>query len=100
AILARLRERDGRWRLAVAGIGPQRAALEHRLRELGLLDAVELLGYVPNGPALWEQYRRSHALLNVSRTEGLPQVFLEAQAAGMPARATEPPLRPTFCQAS
>src|SRR5438270_783977 len=73
-ILARLRERDGRWRLAVAGIGRQRAALERRLRELGLVDAVELLGYVPNGPALWEQYRRSHALLNVSRTEGLPQV--------------------------
>ena len=88
-VIAGLRTSDRRWRLAVAGDGPLRAALGRRVRELGLDDAVELLGYVPNGPGLWEQYRASHAFLHVSLTEGLPQVLFEAQAAGLPIVATD-----------
>src|SRR5581483_3266620 len=34
-------------------------------------------------------YRDSHALLHVSWTEGMPQVLLEAFAAGLPAVATD-----------
>jgi glycosyltransferase involved in cell wall biosynthesis len=49
---------------------------------------VTLHGYVANGPALWALYRESHAFLHVSRTEGLPQVLAEAQAAGLPIVAT------------
>ena len=88
-IAAVLRERDARWRLAVAGDGPLRPDLEGRISELGLEAVVELLGYVPNGPALWAQYRRSHAFLHVSLTEGLPQVLFEAQGAGVPLVATD-----------
>lgn len=88
-VLARLRESDDRWRLAIVGDGPMRSAVEQRARELGVAGAVELLGYVPNGPALWEQYRRSHAFLHVSWTEGLPQVLWEAQGAGVPVVATD-----------
>jgi glycosyltransferase involved in cell wall biosynthesis len=88
-IAARLRERDARWTLAVAGDGPLRAEVEERARALGLGAGFELLGYVPNGPALWEQYRRSHAFVHVSLTEGLPQVLYEAQGAGLPVVATD-----------
>lgn len=88
-ILARLRARDARWRLAIVGDGPMREAVERRASELGVSDAVELLGYVPNGPELWEQYRRSHAFLHVSLTEGLPQVLWEAQGSGVPVVATD-----------
>jgi glycosyltransferase involved in cell wall biosynthesis len=87
-VLAAVRSRDPRWRLVVAGEGPLRKALTGRLEELGLADAAELLGEVPNGPELWELYRRSHAFLHVSLTEGLPQVLFEAQAAGLPVVAT------------
>ena len=88
-VIAALRERDSRWRLAIVGDGPMRAAVEARIRELGVEDAVELLGYVPNGPGLWERYRSSHVFLHVSFTEGLPQVLFEAQAAGLPIVATD-----------
>jgi glycosyltransferase involved in cell wall biosynthesis len=84
-----LRKRDPRWSLAIAGDGPLHEAIERRIAERGLSDAVELLGYVPNGPELWAEYRRSHAFLHVSLTEGLPQVLFEAQGAGLPVVATD-----------
>ena len=88
-VIRRLRSDDARWRLVVAGDGPLRPAVEKRISELGLAGAVELRGYVPNGPALWSLYRESHVLLHVSLTEGLPQILFEAQAAGLPVVATD-----------
>jgi glycosyltransferase involved in cell wall biosynthesis len=84
-----LRKRNSRWSLAIAGDGPLQDALERRIAERGLDEAVELLGYVPNGPELWAEYRRSHVFLHVSLTEGLPQVLFEAQGAGLPVVATD-----------
>jgi glycosyltransferase involved in cell wall biosynthesis len=88
-VLARLRGRGGRWRLTVVGDGPVRPAVEARAKELELGEAVEFLGYVPNGERLWSHYRASNAFLHVSLTEGLPQVLFEAQAAGLPIVATD-----------
>jgi glycosyltransferase involved in cell wall biosynthesis len=86
--LAALRRRDPRWRLEVYGEGTEAAALEDRLRELGLADHAELRGYLPIDQGLVEVYRRSHALLHVSWTEGVPQVLFEAFAARLPVVAT------------
>lgn len=88
-VLARLRERDPRWRLVVAGEGPLEDELRARLHELGVAGAADLRGYVPIDGGLPELYRRSHALLHVSWTEGLPQVLFEAFAAGLPVVATD-----------
>jgi glycosyltransferase involved in cell wall biosynthesis len=84
-ILARLR---GRWRLAVVGTGPLAGVVEARARELGVANRLELLGYLPHGPKLRREYRRSHAFLHVSLTEGLPQVLVEAHSSGLPVVAT------------
>lgn len=76
------------WRLLVCGDGPMRSQLEKRVRELGVQEHVELLGYVPIDGGLLELYRSSHAFLHVSWTEGFPQVLVEAFASGLPTVAT------------
>jgi len=87
-VMRSLRRRDPRWRLLVCGEGPLRGAMRERLERLGLSEHVELLGYVPFDRGLLDLYRESHAFLHVSWTEGLPQVLLEAFAAGLPTVAT------------
>jgi glycosyltransferase involved in cell wall biosynthesis len=80
---------DPRWRLHVCGDGTLRDELASRLSALGLADRVTFHGYVPIDDGLWEVYRHSHALIHVSRTEGVPQVLLEAFAVRLPVVATE-----------
>src|SRR5579875_7644 len=87
-VLARLRSMGRPWRLIVCGDGPLEQALAMRLRELGLSDTAILRGHVPLHDGLLELYRASHAFLHVSRTEGFPQVLLEAFASGVPVVAT------------
>lgn len=88
-VLAALHREDRRWRLDVVGEGPMRGALEARLRELGVADAVTLHGYVPIDGGLLDLYRKADVFLHVSFTEGLPQVLFEAFAACVPVVATD-----------
>lgn len=87
-IAERLRERCDRWQLTIVGDGAMLDDVRERVSQAGLADAVQLRGYVANGPDLWNEYRRAHVFLHVSKTEGLPQVLAEAQAAGIPIVAT------------
>ena len=67
--------------LAVAGEGPLSDDLAKAVAEAGLADDVALLGYVkPVEPLLW----RADALILMSNAEGLPQVLIQAAAAGLP----------------
>jgi glycosyltransferase involved in cell wall biosynthesis len=79
---------DERWRLLVCGEGSLEGELRQRLTDLDLLPRAELRGYVPF-EELRQLYEVSHALLHVSRTEGVPQVLFEAFAAGTPVVATD-----------
>jgi glycosyltransferase involved in cell wall biosynthesis len=88
-VLERLMNEDRSWRLVVCGEGPLEAALRERLEALGAADRSELAGYVEHGPAMLRRYRNAHFLLHPSRTEGLPQVMVEALAAGLPVVATD-----------
>ena len=87
-VLARLVERGGQWRLVVIGEGSLEQALRDRLEELGLAGHASLRGYVEQA-ALPEVYRASHLLLLTSRTEGMPQVVIEAFAGGLPIVSTD-----------
>ncbi len=86
--LPAIRARHPRALLVVAGDGPQRAALERMAEDAGGAEAVRFVGVVaaPEMPAL---YRLAEILALPNRAEpgesdGLPLVFLEAGACGIP----------------
>jgi len=71
--------------LDLAGEGPERAALEAQVRELGLLDRVRFLGWRQDvGPLLAE----AEILVVPSRVEPLGNVVLEGFSAARPVIAT------------
>jgi len=86
--LALLEKRTpGRYRLTIVGDGQLENQLRAEADRFG--DAVRFRGHVPNGPELFKLYRASDIFVHVARTEGLPQVLSEAQAAGLPIVATD-----------
>lgn len=82
------RQRPGTFRLTWAGSGWMADEIGARVRAADLDHAVHMAGFVPFGPALLSLYRRAHAFVHVSLTEGVPQVLVEALAAGLPIAAT------------
>jgi glycosyltransferase involved in cell wall biosynthesis len=87
-VLRELVDGGGDWRLVAIGEGSLEQALKDRLHALGLGDIGSLRGYVDQAE-LPEVYRQCHFLLITSHTEGLPQVILEAFAAGLPVVSTD-----------
>ena len=79
-----LRKEGIKIRLIIAGSGPEEEAATQMARASG--GAVEFLGHVqqPRKNLL----PRLHALLVMSRHEGLPMTIIEAMAAGVPVVAT------------
>ena len=72
-------------KLLYIGEGELRADLQRRIDELGLESLVQLSGWRPDA---WRLMKSADALLLASRWEGLPNVVLEAQAAGLPVVVT------------
>lgn len=72
-------------RLLCIGEGELRTDLQRRVDEHGLQDSVQLPGWRPD---VWRLMKSANALLLASHWEGLPNVVLEAQAAGLPVVAT------------
>ena len=70
--VARLCEGEGNYSLMWVGSGPLEDDVRRRAEELGVLDRIDLLGFVPFGPQLLDLYRTSHIFVHVSLTEGVP----------------------------
>jgi len=79
--LGRLEAKLSHCQLVLAGEGPLRGQVEARIAELRLGDRVHLLGRITEIPSL---LARSCGLMLTSRWEGMPNVVLEAMAAGRP----------------
>jgi glycosyltransferase involved in cell wall biosynthesis len=84
--LPAIRARHPAATLVVLGEGPERAALESLARDLGVGDAVFLLGRVPDVAAWLE---RADVLVHAARWEGFGLALLEAMLAGLPIVATD-----------
>jgi glycosyltransferase involved in cell wall biosynthesis len=81
-MLARLPEHD----LLIVGEGPQQAALQRLAGELEISGRVHFAGWRSDVPAL---LAAAQMLVLPSRWEGMPNVVLEAMAAGKPVVATQ-----------
>jgi glycosyltransferase involved in cell wall biosynthesis len=85
--LARLAAQHPQLELALAGDGPDRAALEAQAARLGVADRVRFLGYRSS-----EQVRAllqdTDVFVLPSFAEGVPVVLMEAMASGVPVVAT------------
>jgi len=82
-----LRSSAAPCRLLIIGDGPMRKNLEKQAQRLGIADSVVFLGNRPHEEvALWMNV--ADCLCLASRSEGMPNVVLEALASGLPVVAT------------
>jgi glycosyltransferase involved in cell wall biosynthesis len=72
--------------LVIVGEGSERAALERMTERNGIRNQVSILGQVENVDAL---LAAADLLVHTSSVEGVPQVVIQALAAGKPVVATE-----------
>jgi glycosyltransferase involved in cell wall biosynthesis len=83
------REEPGRYTLTWIGGGPMEKAIRDRAAELGVAERIDLRGFLPFGPEVLNLYRRAHAFVHVSFTEGVPKVLVEALGCATPIVATD-----------
>ncbi|MDG3003471.1 glycosyltransferase [Paludisphaera mucosa] len=86
AAFERLGESSSPWRLAIVGDGPLRSWLDGQIADRpGLAGRVSTLGRRDDVPSLM---RAADLLVHSAHWEGMPNVVLEAMAAGLPVVAT------------
>ena len=85
-VAARILKETDRAHFIMVGDGELRPAIEARITEFGISSHVTLLGWQQNMP---EIYRNIDIVVLTSLWEGLPCVFSEAMASGLPIVATD-----------
>jgi len=81
-----LKNRDLPFVCVIAGDGPERAPLEALIRDMDLLDNVQLAGHLSR-QQLEVCYAAASLVVLTSRSEGIPLVLMEAMAHGRPVLA-------------
>ncbi len=81
---------DAGWMLRIVGDGPYMDAVDRHVRDLGLEDRVERIGWITR-EQLPSIYRDADLFVFPSTDEGMPNSVLEAMASGLPVIATRIP---------
>ncbi len=76
----------GQIQLLIGGDGPERPSLEALARRLAIADRVVFAGYIEDVPPA---FAAADLLVHAATVEGVPQVVIQAFAAGIPVAATE-----------
>jgi glycosyltransferase involved in cell wall biosynthesis len=80
----------GTFELHLVGDGPEKDRLRRLAAQLGITSAITWSGWLPRAD-LRAIYRSCDCLVNPSTYEGMPNVVLEAMAAGLPVIASNVP---------
>lgn len=72
--------------LLISGTGPYLETLERKVSELGLESRVKFIGFKNN---IHDYYSQALLFASASRTEGYPNVLIEAMSLGCPSVATD-----------
>jgi glycosyltransferase involved in cell wall biosynthesis len=85
---ARVIKKDPDTHLVLVGDGPEKNAIEERIKKLHLQTSVTLIEYLDNGelPLI---YKNSDVFVLPSLMEGVPRTILEAMACGVPVVTTD-----------
>lgn len=80
-----LHRQRGNSRLIILGSGPLEGALRSLTQELGIAEAVDFAGFIPNA---LPYFRQADAFLLSSRCEGFGNVIVESMGCGTPVIST------------
>jgi glycosyltransferase involved in cell wall biosynthesis len=72
------------WKLRIVGSGPQKKALEEKIRQLNIADSIEIKPFTSK---IEEEYMQSSIYVMTSKFEGFGMVLVESAAYGLPAVA-------------
>lgn len=81
------------WKLIIGGDGPLRPVLEKRIEELNLTEKIDLIGYIDHNDLnhlfnLYDVFVLPCVVTEDGDRDGIPNVLIEAMAAGMPVIST------------
>ncbi len=81
-----LRDTHPHARVFVVGDGPDEHGLDDQIHRRGVADRVQLVGFHAD---VWPVFKAADIVCMPSKSEGMPNVLLEAMAAGCPVVATQ-----------
>lgn len=80
-ILSEIRKKDQTYKLLMVGNGELKPAVETRIKELNLIDSVQMIERIPNSE-IWELYRLADTYVNLNQQEIFGMSILEAMYYG------------------